>query len=283
MGFKKASFIAGGIALGTVLKKYLGKNKDFQITEIKDGKGPALIFINGFLSQKEENCKDWVELVSEKYPDNPYYYVKWESGSLYEMGKLIGLGVEKAFLPKIVKLVGLAGKKSPGIKKTYPLYWTRLITELIANPWHVSVVNAQKTGKTLADIILKTDYPDGYILMGHSLGARVIFYLLLALHQKGTDPSPVKEVYFFGGAVGRKKSKKWEKAVNTVEGKIINYYSENDTVLKVLYSTAQALTSKPIGLGEIELHHKRIINKNVSAIVKGHMSYKESLKNHLDP
>jgi hypothetical protein len=87
------------------------------------------------------------------------------------------------------------GKKS--IK--HPLRWLSFVTGLLGNKWHGSMAKAQMTGLILADLIARTESKDGFILMGHSLGARVIHSLLSALSTM--DRNFIKEVYLLGGAV----------------------------------------------------------------------------------
>ena len=267
---------AAGAALGgtqgaVVSNNYFGAIKDFKITKVKDGSGPALIFINGFLSQKNQDPSDWVEAVSAEYPDNPYYYVNWESSSLYKMGSLIGKEVSGVAFKKFITELMKRGSKSFA-QKLNPLSWVQTLSELVGNPWHTSMAKASMTGILLADLIARTNNPNCYILMGHSLGARVIYYLLCALSTK--DAAQIKDVFLLGGAVDRKDSKGWGDAIKPVKGRIYNCYSNNDSTLKFLYQGANALSSSPIGLGCIEISDGKIVNCDVTAIIGGHMQYK---------
>ncbi|MCF6147140.1 MAG: DUF726 domain-containing protein [Candidatus Kuenenia sp.] len=262
-----------GAAQGAVVSNsYFGAIKDFKIIKVKDGVGPSLIFINGFLSQKNQDSSDWVSAVSEKYTTNPYYYVTWESGSLYKMGNLMGKGVGGTAFKKYITKLMKQGSRS-FVKKLNPLSLASTISEIIGNPWHISMVKAQMTGVLLADLIARTNNIDGFVLMGHSLGARVIYYLLEALSTKNI--SPINDVYLLGGAVDRKDIDGWEKALKAVNGNLINCYSSNDNTLKFLYQGANALVSRPIGLGDIEVIDNKLINKDTTSIIAGHMKYKE--------
>ena len=116
--------------------------------------------------------------------------------------------------------------------------------------------------------------------MGHSLGSRVIYYLLKALSDK--KKSLIKDVFLLGGAVDRKDTDGWRMALKAVNGNLINCYSLNDNTLKFLYQGANARLSSPVGLGEIELNDKKVINKNVSSIIGGHMEYKEKFEKILE-
>lgn len=264
---------------GVISNNYFGAVKNFKITKIKDGAGPSLIFINGFLSQKDQDSKDWINSVSTKYPSNPYYSVSWESKSLYEMGRLIIKSAGgKSFIKFITRL--MKNRHRVFAKKINPLNWAFTGSELIGNPWHASMVKASMTGILIADLIARTENQNGYILMGHSLGSRVIYYLLKALSDK--KKSLIKDVFLLGGAVDRKDTDGWRMALKAVNGNLINCYSLNDNTLKFLYRGANALLSSPIGLGEIELNDKKIINKNVSSIIGGHMEYKEKFEKILE-
>ena len=111
VAFVSAAGAALGATKGAVISNnYFGAIKDFKIIKVKSGTGPALIFINGFLSQKNQDSSDWVKSVKSKYPSNPYYYIIWESGSLYEMGSLIGKGGSAAFEGLLKKLVARGSK-----------------------------------------------------------------------------------------------------------------------------------------------------------------------------
>lgn len=64
---------AAGAALGAtqggvISNNYIGNIKDFRIRKIKEGVGPAVIFINGFLSQKNQDSSDWEKGVYKNFP-----------------------------------------------------------------------------------------------------------------------------------------------------------------------------------------------------------------------
>jgi len=272
-----AFITATGAGLGAkhgavVSNSYFGNVKDFKITKVKEGRGPALIFINGFLSQKNQDCSDWIRSVRVRFPDNPYYYVNWESGSLYELGRLIGEGAGGVGFQEIIKKLMKTGSKKFS-KKRHPLEWTSVIADLLGNPWHTSMVKASMTGILLADLLSRTNQKDGFILMGNSLGARVIYYLLNAISTK--DQAIIRDVYLLGGAVDKKDKEGWQTGLKAVNGNLYNCYSHNDHTLKFLYRGANALFSSPIGLGDIEVSDPRLINIDTSSIVSAHMEYKE--------
>lgn len=138
------------------------------------------------------------------------------------------------------------------------------------NPWHVSLVKAEKTGVMVADILYRCRRNASFILMGHSLGARVIYSALSTL---STAEEPIiEEVHLFGGAVGN-QSKNWQQAQKAVRGDSYNYHSNNDTVLKYLYSVGTFFSSDPIGRTPIS-NVEGVQNIDVTKQVSGHGQFK---------
>ncbi len=265
----------GGIQGGAVSNSYFGDVEDFKIVKVRDGEGPALIYINGFLKQKEQDSSDWQHATFDKYPKNPIYYVTWESGTLEKLGKTLGTTIGRNALKDMASVTIRKGARA-----TKGLSWVSIMFSLLGNPWHTSMVKASMTGILLADIIARTEHKHDYILMGHSLGARVIYYLLEALGTK--KEKFIQDVYLLGGAVARDDKSGWARCTQAVKGNIYNFYSDEDQVLNILYRGASAFTSEPIGLGDINYQSKQIINKDASDIVKGHMKYKKNFKKLLE-
>lgn len=269
----------GGHKGGVVSNSYFGAIDDFEIIKVKEGTGPALVFINGFLSQKNQDSSDWEDAIKAKYPKNPCYYVTWESSTLVKLGTFFGFGSGKSGA-----LNGLAKNMLRGSKKfaskVSPLGWASTASDVISNPWHLAMTKASMTGILLADLIERTNNRDGFILMGHSLGARVVYYLLEALST--TNTNKIKDVYLLGGAVDRKDTKGWDLAATAVTGSINNFYSSNDSILKFLYQGANLGISNPIGLGEISSSSNNINNIDVSTLINGHNEYKHKFSKILE-
>ncbi|MEI6057143.1 MAG: DUF726 domain-containing protein [Lentisphaerota bacterium] len=264
------SALGGGIG-GVISNNYFGSIKGFKIQKLKGGTGSGVVFINGFISQKSQDFSDWKSAVSEKYKGNPWYGIEWEAGTLVKLGMLASTSItNKVTNQTLIELAKRATKQAS--KKLAPLGWLAFIASLINNPWHITIVKAQMTGVLLADLLARTKNTDGFILMGHSLGARVIYYTLEALSTK--EYPIVKDVYLLGGAVGNHR-KDWSKATKAVQGAIFNCYSVNDGILKNLYKVANAFMSEPIGITKINIDSKNLVNMDVSSLVNGHMEHKK--------
>ena len=79
-----------GGALGAyVANSYLGDIQGFSIIKKRDGKRPAVVTFNGFLTQKTQSLMDWEEVLHTKYRRNAWYHVNWESQTLLKLGLYI--------------------------------------------------------------------------------------------------------------------------------------------------------------------------------------------------
>lgn len=183
-----------------------------------------MIIVNGFLTQDDQEAKDWQEGLAGFNPQIPVQYFAWESKSKKE---LLEFGMSLLAVARMSRWASLAS--------------------LVNNPWHRAMLNADKAGQKLAEHLLQAPEQQ-FILMGHSLGGRVVFSALRALAERGA--SPVQHAILLGAAVGRKKEKHWQEAASAVQGRIYNCYSSQDMVLKLLYQGANLGLSRPAGLAE---------------------------------
>ncbi len=231
--------------LGNVLSPgQAGPIREFGILKMRDGSGPAVITISGFLSQDNQDARDWTEALSGRFPENPHYHVNWEAGTRVEMLWRMMAG-------------------------PLPVLGAREL-------WEKAVQRAAITGNLLADLISRTHSDHELILIGHSLGARVIHWLLRSMTAR-QSATAIRDVLLLGGAVSRSDPRAWRHAAAAVEGRIINCYSTNDDVLRFLYQAATFLNHSPIGLGPIEPDHGKISNFDATALVGGHMEFKSKL------
>jgi hypothetical protein len=136
--------------------------------------------------------------------------------------------------------------------------------------WQDAKDEALEAGKFLAKKILE-DTDSEYILFGYSLGARVVFHTLSNLRLSSIKN--IQEVNLLGGAVT--SDGVWSDCLGPVSGKINNYYSQNDKILKKLY-VKLGRSKIPAGVRPIKLFSPRINNINVSDYVMGHHDYIES-------
>jgi len=261
----------GGVSSGVISNSYFQEVKGFKIEKIKSGTGPKILFIDGFLTENTPAPDDWNKALALTYPDNPWYYVRWESKRLLSLGKnLSGHGGQAVAQKFITKWAKQAAKQAA--KKIGPIGWIATALGIVSNPWSVATIKAGQTGVLLAVLIARTK--SDYILFGHSLGARVIYYCLECL--KGKSDNFIADVHLLGGAVGN-NSVEWEKTGLAVKGKINNYYSSNDWILATFYKAGTFFASTPIGRNPIQSNTKTINNVDVTDTVSGHTKHKENL------
>lgn len=268
---------AAGAALGAwqgglTSNAYMGEVKDFKISKINEGSGPSIVFIDGFLTKDSDTISAWRKGARGQFSQNPWYHLQWESGALRELGALAGSAAGAEVRRRTVRAFARRASKAAPI----PLAWLSHLAGVARNPWHKAFIRAAMTGAVLADMLARTENPDGFILVGHSLGARVAACTLQALGTR-QEPPVVRQAVLLGGATSNGDAELWESAANAVSGQICNAYSSADDVLRFLYRGANAFLSCPIGLQPISYEDHRIRNIDVSAIVGGHMEYKPNL------
>jgi len=280
-----AVLTAAGSALGgkygaIISNSYFGDIDGFEIVKVKSGNEPAVICIDGFLTEGDKSASDvWTESLNKHYPNNTIYHVRWESKRLIDLANSTTMSAGKEALKKGVITAALSASKAAATK-IGPLGMAIQTLGLATNPWSVASVKAYQTGALLADIIARTNKE--YILIGHSLGARVIYSCLASLKTK--EECYIKEVHLLGGAVDNNCSPdnnrvSWNDLHNTVTGNINNYFSKNDSVLKILYTLGEGIkfeNGDPIGRHEID--NEKINNIDVTQYVSGHTKYKPNLQ-----
>jgi pimeloyl-ACP methyl ester carboxylesterase len=213
--------------------------------------GPAgrtrVVYINGLFGQADAQFHDWIEAGKSLFPGLMTYGLRWESRRVGSKREIVGLLGEQAMLP-------------------YKTFGVSLIAS-----WHATAMKAADTGRLLAQVLMRAKGQQ-FVLCGHSLGARVIFYALQELSKCGRM-DVVKTANLMGGAVGIGDVAAWTHAIAACPGGVTNYFSKNDDVLKYLYIPAMGFKSDPIGRNPLDLRGVR--NIDVTDKIGGHTQYKD--------
>ncbi|WP_250150016.1 DUF726 domain-containing protein [Mycolicibacter acidiphilus] len=265
------TLLGGGLG-ARVTTAYIGADKSFRIDKLADGSGSPVIVASGFLTDGGGSWGDWEPIIRQRYPEAPVYRVHWGSKELAELGAMLGYGGGKAAAAVAVK--GLAARASKAGAKLIPGAGTAFVAAGLAmNPWHTAKVRADSTGVALAGLLARTDAED-YVLVGHSLGARV---MATAAQAVATDPAApkIRTVHLLGAALGANGD--WRTLNDSVIDAVYNYYSTNDKVLKYLYAAVQA-GSKAAGLRGFGTGFPKIKDRNVSRMASGHSEYLNHVK-----
>ena len=262
----------GGALGSSVTTAYIGADKSFNIELIKPGSGVPVIVANGLFSEGADTRSDWKALVRGRYPDSPIYRVHWGSNDLGDLAAMLkALGGQPA---AVLGIKGLAAKATKaGANKLGPLAPALVAAALAKNPWHTARVKADRTGVALAGLLARTD-AKSYVLVGHSLGARVAATAAETLARSKNTPK-IDTVHLLGAAIGAGGDRRLlDKAVTDA---VHNYHSSNDLVLKYLYKTAQA-GQTAVGFAGFRTDFARIYDHDVSDHVAGHSGYLENVQ-----
>lgn len=273
----------GGYKGYRLANSYLGDMRDFSFNPLTNSSAASsanhqFIFINGFLTQGNQTSESWLKALqllttspeqADASPNTifqnlttaPCWLLNWESKKAAEWHHTVtGPGVHSLLIGQ--------WRKAP----------VHVLSQLADNAWHQAQANAKKAGRLLADAIMQTPPHQQFTLVGHSLGARVVFYALqylaesLAKYRQDDDSAyKIRHALLLGAAQGRRNRNRWLKVMQACEGKVINCYSTQDTVLRWAYQSVHAGMSRPAGLGPAPLP---VINIDCSDIVGSHSGWK---------
>ncbi len=273
-----AVIAAVGTALGgplgaSVVSAYTGSDRSFKVERLASGTGPTVVVASGFLTEAESGWGGWERIVDERYPDATVFRVQWGAKELRALASMIGLGAGKGGALKLAMSMAAAATKKAA-SKLGPLGSVLAATDVAKNPWSVAKARAEMTGAVLADLIARTDETD-YVLIGHSLGARVMLDTVHALGSRAANPQ-VTDVHLLGAAVGRDRVQT-DMVEKAVVGTLNNYFSNNDTVLAKAYTTAQ-LGQKAGGAVGFNAKSPKVQNRDVSKRVDSHSDYVNNVR-----
>ena len=241
------------------------------IQQLRTGTGAHILLANGFLSQSVTGWDHWKRPVTERYPGHPVSRVRWEAQVLESLKPLVAALDTGGDANRLLAHVrGRFDSAFTAIKegRRPDLPAAALLLEAPAK-WLLAKQRATETGQALAKAISETDDDAKFILMGFSLGARVMAATAMALAEAELTHK-VSAIHLIGGAIGR--SSKWQPITDVVTDGVWNYYSGNDSVLSMLYRTAE-IGEVPIGLSGMQLEGPKAHDINVTAEVFTHRGY----------
>lgn len=237
---------------------FMDSTSKFNLIKCKEGKYPAIITISGFWSEGEDNIKNWQHSITKAFPNQEWFHLEWNTRKK-PMNKLsIDKSIKSEQITKYNRYVKIY---------TFARKYLSIVNLAINNDWHLSVRNSKHAWQFLADILTACGHKE-FILVGHSLGARVIHNCLEHITSKNIE-SNINDVFLLGGAVNS-RNKKWENAIRSIKNSAYNYYSKNDGVLKEIYG-AVMIDDYPIGLHGVNL--SKFKNIDASKYIKGHTEY----------
>ncbi|KAL1116645.1 hypothetical protein AAG570_005117, partial [Ranatra chinensis] len=249
-----------------VLVPLMETENESQIAMVTTPQLDITIAISGWIKDESEGnfTEPWESLRSSR----EQYYLRYESSYLLELGRaldyVVGFAVSLA-TQEALKYTILSGLMSA---ITWPAGLLGLAS-IIDNPWGVCCRRSAQVGKHLAEVLLAREHGRRpVILIGYSLGARVIFYCLREMAEREKCEGIVQDVYLMGAPCSG-NPKRWEKMTKVVAGQIVNAYCRSDWLLRFLYRTLSMPRGGVAGLQPIQLDHQRLRNVDISHIISG--------------
>ena len=147
------------------------------------------------------------------------------------------------------------------------------VAQLTSNPWHVAQDKTVQVGAVLARFLERTpetlkrymrsseNDENGVTLIGHSLGAAIVFQTLL----KAETNVMIDNAIFLGGAFVP-TIENIEKVLSHIRKKYVNVFSKNDRILSVVYRAANANHLPAAGNIPI-LIEKNVDNENAKRLM----------------
>uniref|UniRef100_A0A8B9TPH9 Transmembrane and coiled-coil domains 4 n=1 Tax=Anas platyrhynchos TaxID=8839 RepID=A0A8B9TPH9_ANAPL len=250
---------AGAGLTGYKMKKRVGAIEEFEFLPLTEGKQLHItIAITGWLCAGKYGSftAPWSSLLQS----SEQYCLAWESKYLMELGNTLDYllnGFVNMMAQEALKLTVLSGIVTA---LTWP---TSLLTvaSVIDNPWGVCLHRSAEVGKHLAHILLSRQQGKRPVtLIGFSLGARVIYFCLQEMAQEKDSQGIIEDVVLLGAPV-EGEAKYWKALTKVVSGRIINGYCRGDWLLGF----------------PVDLDDRRMVNMDLSSVVKGHLDYMKQM------
>ncbi|KAL4861856.1 hypothetical protein BDV12DRAFT_179727 [Aspergillus spectabilis] len=270
----------GGKMTGRMVDKYAREVDDFAFLPIHgtrkrtederdaardDHRLRVTIGVSGWLTEESNFYVPWRVIGS----DSEVFGLRWETDALLDLGNVMDYLVTTAAWSagrQVLSKTIFGGLLSAMI---LPLGLLK-IARIADNPFSVAKARADKAGEVLADaLISKVQGERTVTLIGYSLGSRVIYSCLQSLGKRQAYGLVDSAVLM--GSPTPSDTPDWRRLRRVVNGRLINVYSENDSVLAFLYRTS-SLQFGVAGLQPIE-NVPGVENLNVSDIISGHLRY----------
>lgn len=277
VAFIVSLFGAGGAGLtGYKYSKRIANIKTFEFIMLNGSISKSLsvcVCISGEIKTDDDITKPWLEVFPNCYCD--LYCLKWENHLLQTLGSLIETMLSQEFAITASK-IWLQYTVASAL--TFSLTWPLALIKYAANLDNTYLLlreRAQQAGRILAEALSdkNTVGQRPVILIGYSMGARVIFYCLKYLHSKKLYNIVSNAIFI--GLPATTNIKVWNNIRMVVTNRIVNVYSKNDWLLGFLY---RYMEWKINVAGLIPINAPYVENYDVSGIVTSHLDYKLKLK-----
>ncbi|XP_054503793.2 transmembrane and coiled-coil domain-containing protein 4 [Agelaius phoeniceus] len=265
---------AGAGLTGYKMKKRVGAIEEFEFLPLTEGKQLHItIAITGWLCTGKYGSftAPWSSMLHS----SEQYCLAWESKYLMELGNALDSllnGFVNMMAQEALKFTVLSGIVTA---LTWPASLLT-VASVIDNPWGVCLHRSAEVGKHLAHILLSRQQGQRPVtLIGFSLGARVIYFCLQEMAQEKDSQGIIEDVVLLGAPV-EGEAKHWRALTRVVSGRIINGFCRGDWLLSFVYRTS-SVQLNVAGLQPVDLDDRRMVNMDLSSVVKGHLDYMKQM------
>ncbi|KAL8910401.1 MAG: hypothetical protein Q9171_004310 [Xanthocarpia ochracea] len=212
-----------------------GANTDPFLSEAEQSRHKlrVAIGITGWLVDESEISSPWRVFRSSSIEA---FALRWETSTLLRLGTSLN-SVLKSYIWSAAKFeLAKLTIFSTLIAGLWPIGLLQA-AGILDNPFSVAKARSDKAGRVLAETLMqKVQGERPVILVGYSLGARVIYQCLLALAEQNAF-GLVESVILIGAPTPSDECH-WRKIRAMVAGRIVNVFSSDDYVLGFLYRTS---------------------------------------------
>ncbi|KAJ5720453.1 uncharacterized protein N7483_008387 [Penicillium malachiteum] len=271
----------GGRMTGRMMDKYAREVEDFAFMPIRgerkrlikesdaarqDHRLRITIGVTGWVKEESDFVVPWRVIGA----DSEVFALRWETESLMNLGNAISSLVTSAAWSVAGRQVLAHTVFSTLMSAVMLPLGLMKVARVVDNPFSVAKARADKAGEVLADaLISKVQGERPVTLIGYSLGSRLIFSCLQNLAKR--DAYGLVESVILMGSPTPSDADYWQRIRSVVSGRVVNVYSENDSVLAFLYRTS-SLQLGIAGVQKVE-NVSGIDNINVSEMISGHLRY----------
>ncbi|KAK6736201.1 hypothetical protein RB195_019088 [Necator americanus] len=252
--------VAGAGLAGYKMSKRVGAIEEFAVETLSEGQSlHCALVVSGWI-EEDTSCEEafehqWRDLNLAR----EQYTLRYESKYLMELGKamdyIMSFAVSVAIQQTLME-TALAGLVAA-------VAWPVAIlscASVLDNPWNVCIARAAEVGEHLAEVLLSRSH---------------------AMSKRSESSGIIEDVILLGAPVSA-SPRQWAQICTVVGGRVINGYCETDWLLRFLYRT-MSVQFTIAGTGPVDnKNNKKILNYNLSHIVKGHLDYSRKLSEVLD-
>eukprot|EP00035_Acanthoeca_spectabilis_P012158 m.216259 g.216259 ORF g.216259 m.216259 type:complete len:1062 (-) comp15545_c0_seq16:3000-6185(-) len=271
----------GAQLVGRKVNNRYGELTEFQFLRVvneEHSELSLLISVPGWVSTdpalSQYVHKDYVLPVASVDGVREAYTVVWESAKLYALSTAVTAFAKKQLWSKakgaVIHATVFAGMLAALAVPTALMS----ASDIIDNPWGVCIEAANAGGVELANtLVQRAQGPRPVTLVGYSMGAVLIVSALRELARRPEGRGVVQNVYLFGAPVSGKNAL-WDQIAPMVSDKIFNFRSENDWFLKLML---RGLAVETCVAGLEGVNHTRVINVDVSALIRAHTEWPQKM------